>query len=496
MPVPGIDAALAVEIALAAGGVAVWFGLFGVALLLTRPADVPPAPPTQDFGGDEPPAVVSLLTSGWELTEDAVESTLIDLAARRVIEFRQPGNDPMQTTIHLRDPDPTGLNPYESQVFQRIKTLAVDGVLPLTALTFRDKELAAAWSKRVSEAIVADARGRGLSRRRFSPTIVSALTVLAAIPALAMGAAVALNAHRDDGDYGAVIGAMIVVWFALGAFAARPRGERDTPLGRQVAARWLGLKTYLRNQDSFADLPPSAVAVWDRYLSYGDSVGATRVCSAVIDLGMGNRKRVWSSFTGPGRPPQWHRVRVRYPKFFRRYGQPPWKLLLKAAAALAIAFLVTRLPDLSGEDLVPGDLLGVIGLVLALPLAAPLLYGLYTLVATIVDLATPVTLTGEVLWIEVWRSHSGGEDSPPRPWLHYLAVDDGRADRTVAWACPSELVGLVACGDIVTVTARRWTRRVIRLEVSELASLTRRTYGFLSADAPTAPRPTNWGRLH
>ena len=74
MTLPHLDPALLVELAIAAGGFAVWIALFAVALLVTRPADVQPAPPTQDFGGAEPPAVVSLLANRWELTEDAAES--------------------------------------------------------------------------------------------------------------------------------------------------------------------------------------------------------------------------------------------------------------------------------------------------------------------------------------------------------------------------------------------------------------------------------------
>jgi len=132
------DPAILAEVALGAGGVAIWFAVYGVALFLTRPADVQPAPSTQDFGGEEPPAVVSLLTNRWEITEDAAESTLLDLAARRHLEFRQPANDPMQTTIHIRDAAVTGLNPYESMIFERVKGLAVNGMVPLTALTFRD----------------------------------------------------------------------------------------------------------------------------------------------------------------------------------------------------------------------------------------------------------------------------------------------------------------------------------------------------------------------
>src|SRR5690242_3178815 len=100
-------------IALGLGSVGLWFVLYQLALLLTRPARVQPAPATQELPGAEPPALISMLTNRWELTEDAAESTLIDLAARRYLEFRQPANDPTQTTIHLREPDPPGLNAYE-----------------------------------------------------------------------------------------------------------------------------------------------------------------------------------------------------------------------------------------------------------------------------------------------------------------------------------------------------------------------------------------------
>src|SRR5438477_2394802 len=130
---------LVLPVVLGAGAVAGWFALYSVVLLATRPARPDPAPATQDLPGSEPPAVVSMLAGHWELTEDAAESTLIDLAARRYLEFRQPANDPMQTTIHVGDAPATGLTPYESMILKRVKGLAVNGVVPLTALTFRDE---------------------------------------------------------------------------------------------------------------------------------------------------------------------------------------------------------------------------------------------------------------------------------------------------------------------------------------------------------------------
>src|SRR5947199_7976382 len=123
--------------------------LYLLALAATRPARPDPAPATQDLPGQEPPAVVSLLAGRWELSEDAAESTLVDLAARRYLEFRQPANDPMQTTVHVRDPHPAGLTPYERMIFDRVAQLTVGGVVPLPALTFRDAGAAKGFERRL-----------------------------------------------------------------------------------------------------------------------------------------------------------------------------------------------------------------------------------------------------------------------------------------------------------------------------------------------------------
>src|SRR4051812_10729571 len=97
-------------IGLVAGSVAVFFTGYLLCLLATRPAPPQPLPATQELGPNpEPPAVVSLLVNNWEITEDAAESTLLDLGARKFLEFRQPANDPYQTTVHVRVPDPPSL---------------------------------------------------------------------------------------------------------------------------------------------------------------------------------------------------------------------------------------------------------------------------------------------------------------------------------------------------------------------------------------------------
>jgi hypothetical protein len=465
--------------AIGVGSVAAWLGLYGLALLATRPARPQPGPATQDLPGSEPPAVVSLLSNHWELTEDAAESTLIDLAARHIIEFRQPANDPMQTTIHLRQTGPAGLNPYEQRIFNRVAGLAVGGVVPLPALTFRDKGQAAAFEKRLRAEVVADARARGLSRRRFGPTILGALSVAAIAAGSGVAVAVLMLATHVSGQHtrdigGALKGAgfgWLISTAVLSGIAHRSIGERHTARGVEVATRWLGVKQWLRNTTSFADLPPSAVVVWDRYLSYGDALGTTHVCSAVIDLGMGNRRRVWSSWGNT-----WHQVRISYPRFWPRYGKTAGRLVFRGILAGVIGFAllyfwvkaVARVvadPAVShGLKAGLSDTIQNVGLLIGI---TTLTYGLYVLLRTAIDVASPTTITGQVLWRELWRTRSGGEDRPPVPVLHHLAIDDGSSDRTRAWGMPHAFDGTCSDGDTVTIKVRRWSRRIVELTVVE-----------------------------
>ncbi len=449
------------DIALAAGPVVAWIGLYGLVLLITRPPLIRSAPATQDLGS-EPPALVSLMANGWDITVDAAESTLLDLGARRILEFRQPAGDAMQTTVHIVQPSPTGLTPYERRVFDRVAGLAVGGVVPLTALTFRDPAKAKAWWKRLRSEVIADARARGLSRRRIGPGALSALSAAAAAVSLAP-AFVAYNhltRTGDDDPSGGAMAAGFITFLVLTALAGRTKGERDTPAGREVAAQWLGVQDWLRANPSFAELPPSAVAVWDRYLGYGAALGVTRVSSAVIDLGMGNRKRVWSSYGGT-----WHRVRVRYPSFGLRYGRAVPYLAFKAVITVAIGYGLTwlgrQLLDLDGVG-------GLIALVVVLAGVALLVHALYQIVRTVTDLASPTTLTGQVLWVQLWKSKQESSNSNSSvPMTYYLAIDDGTADRTTAWALPAEMRNTCDTGDTVRVEVRPWSRRIGTVTVVE-----------------------------
>jgi hypothetical protein len=476
-----------IEAAFAAASFAFYFAVYGVLLLVTRPAGVRPGPSTQDLG-PEKPAIASLVANGWELTEDAAEATLLDLGGRRILEFRQPGSDPRQTTIHIVQTNPSGLNRYEQRVFDRVSGLSVGGVVPLSALTFRDEKLAKSWWKRLRAEIVADARALGLSQRRFSSSVQA---VVVAATLLATGGVLLAVFHyaqrqppstnSDDNPYGFLIPAGLFTFFGLLTFGLRYIGERSTPAGVEAASRWLGVKAFLRSHDTFSDLPPSAVAVWDRYLGYGAALGTTRVASTVIDMGMGNKRRVWSSYGG-----NWRRVRVSYPSFWWRYGRTTRDVITRSLLALGVGFVLVRYLG-RGVSFVSsvvsfsfGDLVTRLGVVVGVVLLG---YGSYLLVRGIVDVAAPKKFTGQVLWKQVWRKTSGGENRPSVPWLYHLAIDDGSRDKTRAWGAPSSLSSADP-GDTVTVTVHRWSRRIMALTVDEHGSS---SYYESTSDASTDP---------
>ena len=67
-------------------------------------------------------------------------------------------------------------------------------------------------------------------------------------------------------------------------------GQVPTEEGRAATAHWLGVRRFLAEQDNLDDLPPAAVAVWDRYLAYGAALGESP--AAVHGLGDEVRTRM------------------------------------------------------------------------------------------------------------------------------------------------------------------------------------------------------------
>jgi hypothetical protein len=74
----------------------------------TRARGVVSGPATMDLG-EEPPAVVDLLTNDWRVTPDAIPATLLDLAARDYLDLEPYG--PGRTVCRVRRATGEGWRP-------------------------------------------------------------------------------------------------------------------------------------------------------------------------------------------------------------------------------------------------------------------------------------------------------------------------------------------------------------------------------------------------
>jgi len=425
---------------------AAWLVLLFVLAVATRARRPDPAPASMELGGDEPPAVVALLVNGWNLGREAVPATLLDLAARRILAIEAVG--PERFLVRLGGASTTaasGLAPYERQVLDHVRGLtAADGTVAGEALTTGPEAVSTGWWKTFEVAVRKDARDRGLSRGRWSGWMTGLLGATALVPSVLAALTLVVlpsdSAKGDDNPIGAFLGLTAMAEFALMAIPGSLRAERDTPTGRAAAAKWLGLRQYLGEDGAFADAPPAAVAVWDRYMSYGAALGVAAAAVRALPLGSESDTDAWSAYGG-----RWRMVRIEYPKRVPPgWGRHPALATAIGGASLVGGLLVARvfLPIMADvvsrlassvhdDGFHPLDLLGV-GLV-GIPTVVTAVWVIRAalmLVAAVPDLFTRREVQGVVLRI---RPH---EKQP------YLAVDDGSSSVFRAWLVePAVLYG-------------------------------------------------------
>ena len=464
-----------------------WFGLLGLLTAFTDPRRVRPGAATLEPQGSEPPAVVNLLTTDWDLGHEAIPATLVDLAARRHLEIDLEGERTFVRVRPTRTPraDDT-LTLYEDMVLGHVHRLArqtSDGRVPAEALTTGPEESARAWWKNFTRRVADDARSRGLSRPRWSAGL-KAILIAAAVP-VGLAAALAFSTIPDDPgdeyDSGDKAGAVVMVGlFAFGGLcsvAASRSGERDTPAGREAAAHWLGLRELLAEDPLFSEQPPAAVAIWDHLLAHGTALGVAHGVVQALPLGAESEKEAWSSFGG-----RWRVVRVRYPRWLPPgYGWHPALVVLLGLVHLVVAvpllglalapqaLLPTaeqetgdrgwsdRLTDLTA-DLDTAVRLAVIATVIlfVVVLGGAALRGAWMVLTGLADLVTGrKTVEGRVLRKRV-------RTSDDKVFIH-LAVDDGTGDRVRAWSFRRRVPG--SPGQTVRASVTRRLRHVRDLEV-------------------------------
>jgi hypothetical protein len=246
----------------------------------------------------------------------------------------------------------------EEQVLEHVRSIApADGIVPVAALTTGPEDESKRWWKRFQQSVRNDARERGLSRPRWSPTLWLLLGITAVVPAaLASAALVALpdsstNTHNSDagGDFMAILGIAAIGAFALMIIPKSLSADRDTPDGRTAAARWLGVKRFLEHNHSLDERDAAAVAMWDRYLAYGAALGVSSRAVASLPMGAESPYRAWSSVTG-----QWRIVRVRYPRFWPpSHGRKPLVVAAVGLLQTAIAIYLLKLMHTLFTDALP-----------------------------------------------------------------------------------------------------------------------------------------------
>ncbi|GAA0710594.1 DUF2207 domain-containing protein [Dactylosporangium roseum] len=266
----------------------VWVVFAVVALWRSRSRLPEPGATRAEPPGDEPPAVVSLMVNRWRADEDAIDSTLLDLAARGFLELRQPGEDPAETAVRLRKGDGRSLTLYEQQILDRVHRLSTNGEASLRSLAFGSWSEARRWRGAFYRTVIEEARNRGLSVRRLSRKTSRSLLLGAVVPAVLMWVtwfwvAAELGANLADQISGATLAA-IGVFILLYLVVDFGWSDQTTPAGLAATEGWLAYRAHLVAVDGVADLAPADVASWGRDMAFASALGVLSTDEALVRL--------------------------------------------------------------------------------------------------------------------------------------------------------------------------------------------------------------------
>jgi hypothetical protein len=417
----GVELALTLA-ALVTG--AVWLAAAGLVLLARRPPEPPVGPRTLELG-PEPPAVANFLVNGFRVTDRAVPATLIDLAARNVVDVEQRG--PGVFYIRLRPKVDESLSAYEQRVLDHLIAHARDGVVPAAALTTGPAGESTRWRRRFSNEVVADAKRRGLSEDALGGSVFTLLTAAALVPAV-----LAWAAWEFEPGLAVLFGGVAL----LGWIRAR-HPQRETPAGLAAASRWLGVRAELAENEIFPTHSPLTVELWDRLLSYGAALGVASGASGPLPMGAESDTEAWSAYGG-----RWRRVRVSYPRVW----PPAWGADPLVAFAIGLAVFVASALFLYvlGPSLVDAGPLAGIPLLIA---CGGVILGAALVVMAGADWRTAVEVTGPILRLREF----GGDDRR----RHYIAVDDGTSDTIRAWRVSRARFEGLRQGEVITARLTR-----------------------------------------
>ena len=441
----------------------------------TDPPRPEPSTPTMDLG-DETPALVDLLTGDFEVDDDAVPATAVDLAARGwlAIEEVTGGNVILRTRAGKGE-----LTLYEQRVLDHVSTKATDGVAPAEALTLGPRGVSERWWKGFVREVNRHGRDLGLCRRRWD---FIHLAVIWAPIGLAWMLVMVTSATADRvettggwGDVSTLVMALSYLAMIVLTYGAKritwSDAQAETDAGMDAASRWLGVRDHMRRTGSFENAPAASVTIWDRNLAYATAMGLAPVVQRELPFETEHDRQAWSRATG-----RWRRVKVRYLSARPAWGVAPWtaaitgaiqSAFLGVAAWVGLQFAreeldVSSLPDRAQEWL-PVAGLAAFGMA-----AAALVFTLVKTALGLLDLLPRRTIEGEVVrrreyqsghrlpkivqWMRYsGRDQSGMQRSYRRRTRFHLAIDDGSDDRILAHQVRPQLFGSVRQGSRVRV---------------------------------------------
>ncbi len=409
---------------------------------------------------DETPALVDLLTGGFNVDDDAVPATVVDLAARRHLGIDETGGKVIIRTRPHGSPSGDQLTTYEHRVLTHLERHAVDGVVLAAVLTIGPEGVSERWFKSFAREVNRHGQSLGLCRRRFDfrhLAIAWGIVAVGFAPAwIAANRAPRTNDPRGWGSFGNLfVGLAFLVGFGLVWVAqriSRSNAQQDTDDGRTAAAHWLGVRNHYRGAGDFEDKPAAAVAIWGRHLAYATAMGLAPVVQRQLPFETEHDRQVWSRATG-----QWRRISVRYQAFVPSWGQHPGRVALEGLIQAAFAGLITyggyyvASADIELDSLSDAQRswLGLGGLVVAAIASVACMFALLKLVLGASDLFARNTIEGDVVRTRVYRtghrlpkvvqwvmwsgrSQNGMQRDHQRRTRHHVAIDPGDDDSIVA----------------------------------------------------------------
>lgn len=409
---------------------------------ITRAPDVDASPPTSELTG-ESPALVNLLVNDARITGAAVPATLLDLAVRDLVDIEEYG-DAEEIVIRLREHrSAEGLAGYSLMVLEHLRAKAANGIVRAEALTLGPEGTSKSWMERFKKLLHAEAKSVGLTRPRWEGKMWRSLTVTGLLACLFL----LVLSERYDFFWGGVFfagaGALLVQGAVVQYFAQPQLNEA----GVSSAARWLGVRRFLEDNDTFNEATPGAVALWDSYMSYGAAMGLANDALRHLPMGEEDDEDAWSAYSG-----DWRHVRVVYPRLRVVWGKSPlgaiWTGAIMTAIGAGVVYVgryvhsSARTTLENEQDVADWIRLGAL---IAVAVAAPLiLWGVHTMLLGFLDLFTRRVITGQVIRLRSWVNSKSGR------W--YLAVYDGHQSKLRAWRIGPGTYAQFVQGDVVDVT--------------------------------------------